>query len=137
MGAMIFFDTGAWVALSISGDRNAAAARQLYAEVSRGAHGTIVTTNFVLDEAATLVRMVADVESASRLVHSVLRGPNVTLVWVNPEHFESALEMFETHRDKRWSFTDCTSFVVMQDLAISKAFAFDHNFDEAGFTRLP
>lgn len=137
MGTMIFFDTGAWVALSVPGDQNAAAARQTYADVARGAHGAIVTTNFVLDEAATLVRTATDVESASRLVRSILRGQSVTLVGIDPSHFEAALEMFERFRDKRWSYTDCTSFVVMRDLGITKAFAFDRNFDEAGFNRFP
>ncbi len=134
---MIFFDTGAWVALSVPGDRNAGAARGLYEKVSRGAHGAIVTTNFVLDEATTLIRMATDVETASRFLRTVLRAPSATLVWISSDHFASALEMFEQHGDKRWSFTDCTSFVAMRDLGISEAFTFDKNFQQAGFSRLP
>jgi len=29
---------------------------------------------------------------------------------------------------------NCTSFVVMRDLGVDSAFAFDHNFEEAGYT---
>jgi predicted nucleic acid-binding protein len=134
---MIFFDTGAWVALSIPGDRHATAARRFHGEVGRGVHGAIVTTNFVLDEAATLVRMDADVVTASRLIHGALADPTVTVVWIGPEHFAVALEMFERHEDKRWSFTDCTSFATMKELNIQTAFAFDRNFEEAGFVRRP
>ncbi len=134
---MIFFDTGSWVALAVPGDRNAASARRFYAEVARGVHGAIVTTNFVLDEAATLVRMTADVASAARFLRGVLGRPSVIVVWIDPSHFETALELFSRHEDKRWSFTDCTSFVVMRELAIEKAFTFDRNFEEAGFARLP
>ena len=134
---MIFFDTGAWVALAVSGDRNAPRARSLYSEVSRGKHGAIVTTNFVLDEAATLVRMAVDVPTAVRLVNTVLQAPSVTVVWIDPSHFEAALAILGRHDDKRWSFTDCTSFAVMHDLGIQEGFSFDRNFAEAGFTRLP
>jgi len=81
--------------------------------------------------------MVADVETASRFVRTVLGASSITLIWIDPEHFGAALDLFERHRDKRWSFTDCTSFVVMRDLGTTEAFAFDRNFEEAGFTRLP
>jgi predicted nucleic acid-binding protein len=134
---MIFFDTGAWAALSLPGDRNAAAARQLHAAVARGGHGAIVTTSFVLDEAATLVRMETDPAAGTRLLRGVLQDPTVTVVWIGPEQFVAALEMFERNVDKRWSFTDCTSFVIMKELQIETAFAFDRNFEQAGFSRLP
>ena len=134
---MIFFDSGAWIALSVPNDRNAKAAHQVYAQTARGAHGRIVTTDFVLDEAATFVRMATDVTTAALLLRQVTSAPQVTVVWIDSQHFEDALEEFEHHGDKRWSFTDCTSFVVMRDLGIKKAFTFDRNFAQAGFTPLP
>ena len=54
---MIFLDTGAWVALSVPGDKNGAAAESLYGAIGSGRYGAIVTTDFVLDEAATLIRV--------------------------------------------------------------------------------
>jgi uncharacterized protein len=134
---VIFFDTGAWAALSVPGDRNAEAARRFHRDVGRGAYGAVVTSSFVLDEAASLVRMETDADTASRLLHGVLQDPTVSLVWIGPEHFRAALEMFERHTDKRWSFTDCTSFVLMKELQIETAFSFDRNFEQAGFVRLP
>lgn len=134
---MIFFDTGAWYALSVPGDRNAAAARTLQANVARGMHGAVVTTDFVLDEAATLVRMETDADTAVRLVRGVLNRRSATVIWIGADHFSAGLEMLAQHPDKRWSFTDCTSFVVMRELEITKAFSFDRNFEQAGFSRLP
>src|SRR3990172_5268559 len=96
--------------------------------VTRGAFGAIVTTSFVLDEAATFVRMETDTESAGRLLRSILASGAITTVWIDPGHFGSALELFQSHRDKRWSLTDCTSFVVMRGLGIETAFSFDRNF---------
>jgi len=48
------------------------------------------------------------------------------------------LEAFRpTIEDKRWSFTDCTSFVLMENLGIRKAVTFDANFRQAGFATFP
>src|SRR3989304_2137672 len=134
---LIFYDTSAWVALAVPGDRNGPKAKRLQAEVTRGAFGAIVTTSFVLDEAAAFGRRETDTESAGRLLRSILASGAITTVWIDPGHFGSALELFQSHRDKAWSLTDCTSFVVMRDLGIETAFSFDRNFAEAGFTRLP
>jgi len=49
---MILFDSGAWIALSVPNDRNAKVAQGVYADTARGVHGRIVTTDFILDEAA-------------------------------------------------------------------------------------
>lgn len=134
---MIFVDAGAWVALMIPDGRHGGPAREFYREVSRGAHGAMVTTDFVLDEAATLIRVEADVETACRFLRTVLQAPSVSLVWIAREHFRYALEMLEQQGDRRWSFTDCTSSVVMRDLGMAEAFTFDRNFEQAGFSRLP
>ena len=38
----------------------------------------------------------------------------------------------ETFSDKEWSFTDCTSRVLMEKLRIERAFAFDQHFLQFG-----
>lgn len=134
---MIFVDSGAWIALSLPDDRNAARAKGVYPEIARGGHGALVTSNFVLDEAVTFLRMASDVPTAARLARTVLSSKNAVVAWVDPPTFEAALRLFEGRPDKRWSFTDCTSFAVMKDLEIETAFAFDRNFEEAGFVRVP
>ena len=40
----------------------------------------------------------------------------------------SAWEFYCRFRDKDWSFTDCTSKVVMESLDITTAFSFDQHF---------
>ncbi len=39
--------------------------------------------------------------------------------------------------DKRFSLTDCVSFVLMERLGIERALAFDARFVQAGFRILP
>ena len=134
---MIFVDTGAWAALAAPDDPHAEEARRFHAELSDGRHGAIVTTDFVLDETATLIRMHSDAPTAARFVRGLLSSRSVTLVQVDRDQLGKALELLEGHPDKRWSFTDCASFVAMQILGIRRAFAFDRNFEQAGFDRLP
>ena len=134
---MIFVDSGAWIALSLPNDKNSSAARSANGELARGVHGSLVTSNFVLDEVVTFLRMASDAPTAARLARTVLSSKNVVVAWIDPGTFEAALRLFEGRPDKPWSFTDCTSFAVMKDLGIEEAFTFDRNFLEAGFARVP
>src|SRR5438093_8238928 len=56
---------------------------------------------------------------------------------VEPPVFDAAWSLFLYRADKPWSFTDCTSFVLMDNLGIRQAVAFDANFRQAGFATFP
>lgn len=49
---------------------------------------------------------------------------------------EKAWRIFKEHEDKKYSFTDCTSFVLMEKLNVERAFVFDKNFEQYGFSTL-
>ncbi|WP_216819169.1 type II toxin-antitoxin system VapC family toxin [Thiohalocapsa sp. ML1] len=48
------------------------------------------------------------------------------------EDVEQAWKSFRRFSDKGWSFTDCTSRVIMERLGITTAFAFDEHFRQFG-----
>jgi predicted nucleic acid-binding protein len=50
---------------------------------------------------------------------------------------EKARGVFFRYRDKDYSFTDCTSFVVMQELKLKRALTTDHHFRQMGFEVVP
>jgi hypothetical protein len=57
---------------------------------------------------------------------------------VSDSDFAAARNVFERYNDKEWSFTDCTSKVIMERLGVTHAFAFDRHFEEFGTViRLP
>jgi predicted nucleic acid-binding protein len=57
----------------------------------------------------------------------VLRVEHVT-----PEIVEAAWRIFKAFADKEFSFTDCTSFALMEHLRVSTVFTFDEHFRQYG-----
>jgi predicted nucleic acid-binding protein len=62
----------------------------------------------------------------------VLRPGGVHLMRASDEDFAAALRVYEQFADKEWSFTDCTSYVLIQRLKLQTAFAFDQHFRQFG-----
>src|SRR3989338_7867485 len=62
-----------------------------------------------------------------------------TVEWlrVTPVDERAAWALFERRPDKSYSFTDCTSFVLMRRERIGDAIALDEHFAQEGFTVAP
>lgn len=56
---------------------------------------------------------------------------------ISKEDEDAAWDIFLKYNDQKFSFTDCTSFAVMQRINLKKVACFDVHFDTAGFSRLP
>jgi predicted nucleic acid-binding protein len=136
----VFVDTSAWDALEDSSDSHHAAAMRCRAAL-RQERMPLYVTNYVLDECYTLLlqnvgytRTVA----FKRTIDRMQAGDILVVVHVSDEIERAAWEVFERfNQDKLWSFTDCTTKVVMESVGIQQIFAFDHHFDQMGFVRLP
>ncbi len=59
------------------------------------------------------------------------------ILWVDEEDEAKAWKIFKTHKDKTYSFTDCTCFALMEEHAIKNAFAYDRHFVQHGLNKLP
>ena len=85
-----------------------------------------MTSNFVLDETytglRTKVRHVAAVDFGKRIRQSRV----VLVVHISEQLEEDAWELFKRCSDKSFSFTDCTSFVIMKQVGLMEAFTNDH-----------
>lgn len=127
---MIFVDTGAWFAVAVRNDPDHAAAMAWL----EGNREPLLTTDYILAETATLLRMRDKTPRGHRLAvrvaTSLLRGQAGVLEKVTENDLERALGVFHRYRDHLFSFVDCTSFVIMERLGIRQAFAFDRHFDE-------
>lgn len=125
---MIFVDTSAWFSVLVQDDRH----HQIACAWFTTNRERLLLTDYVLDETLTLLRSRAQNQHAIEFGREILETDKVELVLLSLEDIESAWEVFQKYADKEWSFTDCTSKVVMERLQISKAFAFDHHFHQFG-----
>ena len=134
---MIFVDTSAWYAVEVEDDVNHEAACKFLSNIASGKQGVSITTDYVLDEALTLMRSRRDLTSATAFINKIRKSKSVRVFWIDEDLFERALIIFQKSDHKSWSFTDCTSFALMRELSISEAFTFDRHFKEAGFLAFP
>ena len=135
---MIFVDTGAWFAVAVSNDPDHEAATTWL----EGNREPFITTDYVMAETATLIRMrdktARGHRLAVRIATSLLRQQAAVLEKVTERDLAQALSVFRKYSDHTFSFVDCISFAVMERLGIAQAFAFDRHFDEyAGIRRVP
>lgn len=93
----------------------------------------LILTDYVVDEAATLAKARAGGYGALRLLEIVDSTAGFSIEWIGAARFAAAKAFFRKHADHGYSFTDCTSFVVMRELGLREAFTTDRHFVEAGF----
>ena len=131
---MIFVDTGAWYAPVDRADANHARATTWLA----GNSERLVTTDYVIDETLTLLRARGYGERANALGDRFFEDTAelVSVVYLTEHDIRRTWETFRRYRDKAWSFTDCSSKVVMERLGIATAFAFDQHFRQFGSIRI-
>ena len=131
-----FLDTGFLIALEAADDQHHDAAITAWRELRKRRIG-FVTTSYVLDEVATFFNSHGHHAKAVTIGEALLNSRIVTLVHVDEPIFAEAWRKFAHQSDKRYSLTDCVSFVVMKRRRIKTALAFDKHFTQAGFERLP
>lgn len=134
----IFLDTSALIAYYNIDDLYHAEASEVFKKIEKGEISLtrFFTTDYILDEAVTFIeRNLNRHELAVRVGEGLLASPFTTLLRIDEEFFEEAWNYFKDNRG--YSFTDCTSFIIMKKLGITHAFAFDKHFQSAGFQTLP
>lgn len=125
----VFVDTSAWYAYIRLDDPHHSRVRQAL----EAWDGKLVTSNFVFDELVTLTKARLGSKAAERAGNILLDSSVVDLVRVQGDDEEKGWKLFCVQRDKTYSYTDCTSFVLMRRLDLEKAIATDRHFLQAGF----
>ena len=103
---------------------------------ARTAKASAVTTDYILDETATLLKSRGRPDLISALFNLISPGSALRVEWICRERFEAARQFLLRHYDHDYSFTDCTSFVVMRELQVTRVLTTDKHFREAGFIPL-
>lgn len=129
----IFVDTGAWYAAADQNDPD----HDTVAEAFREHRGRLLTSNFVLDETLTLVRYRLGWHIAQRLGENLRNGHLARLERITPRDEEAAWTIFKTYSDKRFSYTDCTSFALCDRMKPQLCLAIDRDFRSYGLRCVP
>jgi len=134
----IFLDTSALIAYYNVDDQHHAEASKVMEKIKNGEIPLtrFYTTDYVLDETLTFIECVLRAhELAVQVGEALQASPFTTIIRIDEETFKEAWNIFK--RSRGYSFTDCTSFIVMKRYGIAHAFTFDKHFREAGFRPIP
>jgi len=131
----ILVDTNGWVALNSKKDQLHNTAININKELLKNGY-RYVTTNFILDETYTGLLIKVGHFASVDFGEKIRKSLTLQTVHIAEDIEDEAWELFKKYSDKYFSFTDCTSFVIMQRLGIKKAFTSDHHFEQMGFVKL-
>ncbi|MBI4036553.1 PIN domain-containing protein [Candidatus Daviesbacteria bacterium] len=129
---MAFVDTSFFKAIIDPKDKFHQQAKKIEQKVNQQ-QISLITSNYVLDESFTLIRIKCGLEIVNELrkylttISAILK-----IVRVSVADEAGAWDWFLKDWSKL-SFTDCVSFALMKRLGLKKAAAFDAHFTKAGF----
>jgi len=128
----VFVDSSAFKAVVDRDDGFYKKAAQYWKSLAKS-ESEIVTTNYILDETFTLLRVKCRLETALNFRDSLEKSsPVIKIVRVTVSDEKNAWKWFEKDWS-RLSYTDCVSFAVMERLGVKEYFGFDEHFSRAGF----
>lgn len=135
MARDIFVDTSGFYSLLVRRDAHHAAALQIVEKASRQ-KTLFVTTDYVVDETATLLKARKQTHLIPQFFSRIGLSAAIRVEWTDSDRFARTQALFLKHSDQDWSFTDCLSFVVMRQVELRDALTTDAHFEEAGFRQL-
>lgn len=96
----------------------------------------LVTTNFVVAE--TLTRLLYDTHHANAVAFGemLFSSPSIKIIRITQDVENKTWVLFKKYSDKKFSFVDCTSFVMMKEGRIRRSFGCDQHFQQVGFENL-
>ncbi len=126
-----FIDTRAFLAIADKSDT--------FHELSATAYQKLVeqktilyTSNYIIDETITLIRARVNHDAAVAFIKG-LDASNIKILHVAEKDEHSAKEIFIKYKDKDFSYTDCTSFTLIDKHSIDAALSLDEHFSQYGY----
>jgi predicted nucleic acid-binding protein len=96
----------------------------------------LLATDYVVAETVNLANARSGAGVAIRVLDLLEQSAGIRVEWIGTVRFDMTKKFFRKHADHAYSFTDCTSFVVMRELRLSQALTSDRHFTQAGFEAL-
>lgn len=124
---MIFLDTSFIVAAEVTHDSNHSRANAVKDALVGGKFGPVVISDYVFDEAVTVTFVRTKDLAAAKILGEHLRS-SAEIIRVDDHTFWLAWTIFTNQKETKFSFTDCTTLVLMQKRGIKQIATFDTDF---------
>jgi Predicted nucleic acid-binding protein, contains PIN domain len=134
--AELFLDASYAIALSSISDKHHAQALTLAGEIEIDPTIGLVTTRAVLLGIGNALARQKYRSIAVQLLNSLENDSTVAIIPLSEALCAAAMQLFQSRAGKEWGLTDCVSFVVMQERAITDALTAGAHFQQAGFRPL-
>jgi hypothetical protein len=126
----VFVDTSILIAARNVDDKYHLRAKELMKSMLRGKYGQIYTSDYVVDEAVTLMlRRTRRLRLAIDVGEYILGSPRIKKLRVLEEVFDAAWERFKSLKERPMSFTDCASLALIEKNGIGRIASLDSGFD--------
>lgn len=134
-GREVFVDTSGLYALVDKSDTRHRQAREVVEKLLRAGR-RLVVTDYVVTEAVNLANARSGSRVAVRVLDLVEQSAGIRIEWIESARFDKTKAFFRKHADHSYSFTDCSSFVIMRELRLTEALTTDRHFVEVGLRTL-
>jgi uncharacterized protein len=130
---MIFVDTGAWFARFVADYPDHERVSQWFASNDL----PLITTDFCVDETLTLFIARKRPTLAIEVGRELFSESIARLHYLNYDQINRSWIIFQQRAAAGWSFTDCTSKVLVDEFGITAAVALDQHLHQFGIVIHP
>lgn len=125
---MIFVDAGVLFSLVVSSEEHHEVVQKWY----EGNKDQLITSDYCVDELLTLLLARNRSSVALSIGWKIFNEETCRLHFLTPEQIRRAWVVFQAKHTLGWSFTDCTSKVVIEELGVRTAASTDQHFRQFG-----
>ncbi len=127
---LLFIDTSAFYAFIDDSDESYKKITEIFQK--RTEH--FVTSNYILDELITLLRVrKIPLKKFKIFIDALWNNEICDVIRIIEDIDFNAWQMMNKYKEHSFSFTDCTSFILMKNYNINKVCTLDKHFQIVGF----
>ena len=128
--SMVFLDTSFIIAFYNKKDKNYKEARKIIKKSMEKNNQTIfIYSDYIFDELITLLKAKhIDTNKIHQIGNLLLESKVLKIYFMDDDSFRQTWNLLKDYQDKEWSFTDASSFTLMENLNITYYLSFDRHF---------
>jgi uncharacterized protein len=128
----VFADTSFFLALVNPRDQYHPVAAAMEARLN----APLITTEWILLEFANAISATNGRRYFEGILGDLGGQRDGKIIGADSTMFKRGCDLYNSRSDKKWSLTDCISFLVMETEGLSDALTSDRHFEQAGFKAL-